>query len=184
MKIWRFFRIPDEVELYENLRAKDKFPLYAITNDKKLAKIFKRSRKKSRYICKCTEKSKSECIEYMNRNRSRVIGYHNLMTSINDRLCSVKVLMTDGEEDIIRELADSLAIYNDVEWINPTIFNSEYQKILEGLGYTKNYQYLTGEYVGCDISMDDGDMYNFLGIFLKMYSDDLNLVNFPDSIKY
>ena len=70
MRVWRFYKKPTKVnEIPETISEEEKFPLYAITNDKKLAKEFMKTRDMSIFtVKKDTEVGKSEYAEIVSKN--------------------------------------------------------------------------------------------------------------------
>lgn len=189
MKLWRFFRVPENIKDYENIRVQDKFPLYAVTNNKKYAELFQKGRKKKSYICQCTKVNKEDGIKYMNKNRSNVIAYKEVETSDqNYTSIIVKVLMTEGEYDIVNEMLESAAIFKEVGWVPPEIFHKNIISFLDDVDYNNYYKLITGNLIN---NVDDYDSYpeynpvfDELGSFIYLYSIDLDLESFPETIKY
>ena len=63
MKVYKFFKIPDENDR-KNAHIEERYPLYAITNDKELAKRFKHDRNMKKFIYKKhTQVTREEYIE-------------------------------------------------------------------------------------------------------------------------
>ena len=189
MKLWRFFRVPENLWQYRNLRPQDKFPLYAITNKKKYAEAFQKGRSKKFYICQSSSVGKHEGMEYMNKNRSNVLSYHELETSDeNHESRVVKVLMTEGEHDIIEEMSDSASIFKDVFWSSPDIFKKDIFHFLTDISYSNYYKLITGNLISYEGNYSEVPEYtpwfDELGVFIYYYHIDLNLEVFPKTIKY
>jgi hypothetical protein len=86
MKLYKFFKIPEKNER-DDTDIEDKYVLYAITNNKKLAKRFKKERNMNKFIIKVHEDiTKEEYSEICNssNNRSAVLELHDLLTVLDD----------------------------------------------------------------------------------------------------
>ena len=110
MKVWRFYKKPTKVnEIPETISEEEKFPLYAITNDKKLAKEFMKTRDMSIFtVKKDTEVGKSEYAEIVSKNRSALLVVNNLITSKDkytnkQEVYEVPVVMTTFEKITVNE---------------------------------------------------------------------------------
>ena len=67
MKVYKFFRIPDDNEK-DNIDLEQKYTLYAITNNKDYAQLFKDTRNMKKFLCKTHKNVTKE--EYAERLRN------------------------------------------------------------------------------------------------------------------
>lgn len=190
MKIWRFFKIPKNIEYMENMNLEDKFPLIAITTNKKHAKEYMKGYKKDSYTMKCDDCAKKEVKKYMETNRGKVLDYYKLYTYKNKSLVeckTVKVLMTDFEYRTLEEITDSFGFLMDLPAINPDIFNYKIELYLDTLSYTDFYCLMTSDYLRT-LDMDRYPALDFesdeLALFLKLNINSLNLDEVHRIIKY
>lgn len=190
MKIWRFFKIPKNIEYMENMNLEDKFPLIAITTNKRHAKEYRKAYKKDSFTMRCDDCAKKEVKKYMETNRGKVLDYYKLYTYKNKSLVeckSVKVLMSDFEYRTLEEITDSFGFLMDLPAINPDIFNYKIELYLDTLSYTDFYCLMTSDYLrmidmGRYPSLDfDSDE---LAVFLKLNINYLNLDEVHRIIKY
>ena len=163
MKVWRFYKKPTKVnEIPETISEEEKFPLYAITNDKKLAKEFMKTRDMSIFtVKKDTEVGKSEYAEIVSKNRSALLVVNNLITS-KDKYTNkqvvyeVPVVMTTFEKITVNEPV--LTIDDEQSWMSPTtpspyIFNNKILKALKLLDYEQKFRIFNLDY--SNISADE-----------------------------
>lgn len=190
MKIWRFFRIPEDVENFsKDFNLENKYPLYAITNKKKYMKMFKASRDmENRYIVKCDDVDYDEGTQYMQNNRGSILDFYKLRTYMNKDIKEFKdfkVLMTDFEYRSFDEISESYGILMDLNAINPDIFNQKIEKFLLDLGYVDFYCLRSSENVN-GVYMDSYPNLDFnqdeLVLFIKIYLTDLT--DITKAIKY
>lgn len=176
MRCYRFYRIPTEEERdyiekhNDKVHVEDKYVLYAITNDKNIAKEFRNTRNMKR-LYECSSKvSKEEYRIFANRNRSTVLDYYELITVVNkydkkQKTVKVNILMTMAEyqfvmdavedTDIIFGEADFCAPYMRVA--NPAFFNRKILRMMDYLAYKQlYYMYRSGTY-NDEIDYDGGD---------------------------
>ena len=163
MKVWRFYKKPTKVnEIPETISEEEKFPLYAITNDKKLAKEFMKTRDMSIFtVKKDTEVDKSEYAEIVSKNRSALLVVNNLITSKdkytnNQEVYEVPVVMTTFEKITINEPV--LAIDDEQSWMSPTtpspyILNNKILKALKLLDYEQKFRIFNLDY--SNVSTDE-----------------------------
>ena len=149
MKVWRFYKKPTKGdEIPEGISEEDKFPLYAITNDKKLAKEFMRTRNMDIFMVKKnTEVSKSEYADLANKYRSAVLIKKDLLTSKDkytdkQEVYEIPVVMTVFEKITVEEPV--LPIDDEQTWMtlmpSPYIFNNKILKALKLLDYEQKYR--------------------------------------------
>lgn len=189
MNIWRFFRVPDNLDVYDGLRSKDKFPLYALTTNKNHMKAFLSGRKDDAFICKKSNEDKDDVIEYMNKNRGKVLKYYKLTTYQGNDLrngIEIKILMCEDEYNVLDEMMESHSILNDIPYVTPDIFKKKIQKHLFDILYVTSYQLFTSNPVDTmELDYPNADYeYDELGVFVDIFDIILDEVNFPKTIKY
>jgi hypothetical protein len=186
MQLWRFFKKPsiDADDVPTVLTITDRYPLYAITCDKKLAKRFQRERNSDKFIIKKTKVDKAEYAEYAMRNRSCVLCIQKLTTVKNkntkdQEILDVEVLLTTAEYQICKE--PMILIGDDSWWTNtayevpnPYIFNTEVTKALRYFDYIMLYKL----FVESAEMMEQDDDYSVpqwyideLAYFVDIYQD-------------
>lgn len=79
MKIWKWYRNYSDKDLREirDLSIDEKYPLYAITNNKKYRDIFRLTRKKQCFIEKSEEIDEDEWVDIANKNNAYVLGIYS-----------------------------------------------------------------------------------------------------------
>lgn len=185
MKIWRFFKTSDNVEMIKDI--KDKYPLYAITNKKKLAKTFQTSRSKEEFKMIVDDIDKDEIIDYMNSNRGQVLAYQPMITKSDKfgKSKKIEVLMTDFEYNVLNEIMESHGLFTDVNYVYPDIFKKKYVKILRDIGLVDVYCLLNNRKVksiDCDFPQFD-PVYDQLGLFIDVYMSTIDSDNFKEAIR-
>lgn len=190
MKVWRFYKKPetDIDKIPDSVSIIDKYPLYAITCEKKLAKRFMKERNMDKFILRTDNDAEKEEYSYFaNSHRSTVLELHKLDTvDVNDKVISVEVLMTMNEYQYVEETMN-VPLFDESWWYPmpmPNIFNKDIRKALRKLGYTQAYKlYLgTAEYgkkplIPELINEEDDDysappwMVDQLSYFISIFSD-------------
>ena len=176
MRCYRFYRIPTEEERdyiekhNDKVHVEDKYVLYAITNDKNIAKEFRNTRNMKR-LYECSSKvSKEEYRIFANRNRSTVLDYYELITVVNkyekkQKTVKVNVLMTMSEyQFVIDSVEDTGIIFGEADFCapymrvaNPAFFNTKILRMMDYLAYKQlYYMYRSGQYID-EIDYDGGD---------------------------
>lgn len=179
MKLWRFYLkpknakavIPDEEVQYA-------YPLYAVTQSKKFAKEFKRSRNMDLFIERYTDNVDREDGEtYLQANRAHLI-VEGLLESIHETKTEqypiyVRVLTTENELNYLTEATDSGEILNLFPpMIDINIFCEELQEALAVLNYDKVQNWKASSKMD-QISegiYDLGFDFNMLGCFIFLFS--------------
>lgn len=198
MTIWMFFRVSECYDELKSISLKDKIPLYAITTDKKKAKIFKKSRKESRFICKKVDADSDEGKTYLKDCRGKILKYYKLKTfptkEKNNRK-NVKVLMTDFEMEELDSMIDTYGIVTWMPFVSPRVFKGQkIQSLLDRIDFIDCYKiarsadglddiepyFVTGseEYPWLQWTFDE------LAVFLLLYGEDLNIDTFIQAVKY
>lgn len=168
MQIWRFYLDRRKIKFNKRLDLddkdmKEKYVLYAITNNKKYAKEFMRLRNMKIFRMITSDVTKEEWASYANAYTDKKITEFHLLT----RGDSEDYIMNDGEsahrnltiigpvhEDILMEsyIEDGEYIEQLFEGIlkgnakamNPYLFTEEYIKILRDIGYVSMYKIMIG----------------------------------------
>lgn len=190
MKIYKFFKIPDENEK-DDIDIERKYILYAITNNKEIAKRFKKDRNMEKFIYKTHSGiTKEEYADMCNENRSSVLEYHKLRTVFDDyhtksNSKEVTVLMTNWEYQLVEDVDTIMA--NDI-WRNlpyPLIFNKKYLNALNTLEYINMYKIINidilpfeiiekiDEYFNNDDYSAPNIIYDELSVFIRIIKDTL-----------
>lgn len=189
MQVWRFYKKP-EVDLEsipDSVSITDKYPLYAVTCEKKLAKRFMMERDMDKFIVRTDDDAeKEEYSQFANMNRSTVLDIYKLETSNKDNeVITVDVLMTFNEYQYVKETM-CVPLFDENWWYtmpNPNLFNKSIKKSLRKLGYIqafKLYNSGTNEYgaTRTDFLLDEEDddfsappwMVDELSYFINIFS--------------
>lgn len=153
MKVYRFYTKPTDEALEQSydLDVRDKYPLYAFTNNKKYRKIFKESRD----VDKCfiefkSDMSKDEYIQYVNSNRANMLEYYKFRHLVKrgsiPQFNEVKILCTWSEKEICSACSDDSINGIDGELTNhtcPFIYNNKYLNALYKLKYISFWKLFT-----------------------------------------
>ena len=151
MKVYKFFKIPDENDR-KNTHIEERYPLYAITNDKELAKRFKHDRNMKKFIYKKhTQVTREEYIEMCNIYRGAVLESHKVTTIFKNQhtkenAIEKEILMTYNEYQMLDTLGSYLE--DDVYWQSvpfPLIFKKKYVKMLKDFEYITFYSLMNTE---------------------------------------
>lgn len=153
MHLWRFFKKPeinDEKE-FDDLPISQKYPLYAITGDKKMAKRFQEERDMNKFIIRKSKVTREEFSEFALQNRQAVLSIQNLLTSNdnNERPghMNVQVLLTQMEYQICAEPNISITDeywWNTVNIADPLLFNDNIKESLNNLDYINLFMLFNG----------------------------------------
>ncbi len=182
MKIWKYYLKPEKETDNPNYDIEDRYPLYAITNNKKLAEKFKRSRNMKKFIETKAHVDKESYIEYINRNRSFKLVEYGLKTWFQhdkfdkDAIYEVDVVMTEMERSTVE---DGLLEFEDISfWVNapkPYMFEDKYVEALRTLEYIRSMKIFGHATSFMDYDDKDSDYSaptmtkDELSLFSKMY---------------
>ena len=177
MKVWRFYL------RRENSESKNKYELYAVTNNKKYAKKFMSERNMKLFQVKCSDIPKEEFLKFGNENRGCLLDYKEFITKkINSKNeythTTVKVLTTEYEW----QSCDSDIVLNDIlidtDWtaaVPYKIYKDKIIKSLRVLEYVSSYKLYSYDSSLIDPEDDDysaPDMWvDELGTFLRIYGE-------------
>lgn len=191
MKVWRFYKIPSEELIEEshisNYSLRDTYPLYAITNKKKLAKRFMEERDMSKFIVNADHSFEEleQYSTYANRHRSCVLEEYNLSSTDRKtgKVSKVNLVITYNERQQIEEpdtFFFSEEFWNDI--FTPTkIFKDKYLEALRNFTLLqKLYAPDLSLYYGLsseddDYDAPDGFSYDEISLFVNLYGDTLKL---------
>jgi hypothetical protein len=190
MKIYKFFLKPDKKEKNNGKTLQERYVLYAITNKKEFARMFKEQRDMSKFLFKVDSSiDKDEWDSMASELRGSVLSKTPLLTCDNDKarvkknIVTVKVLMTLNEKLLIDENVENPSFEDERLWDSmpiPLIFKEKYRRALETLQYTLFYKVLNtssiyiepafqkytekiDEYSVPDVSVDELSI--FIGLF-------------------
>ena len=168
--VYRFYSKPDKEILLnaEDLSLNDKYPLYAVTNNKEIAKDFQEKRNMNKFIMCKSEMDKQEMVQFINSNSGCLLEYrpflHFKQRYRSDkkvkRADQVKILCTWNEKETVQACLDDQ--YGESEGptynVFPFIFKSKYVYALRKLEYVSFWK-LFGrpEIFGSFIPQDDLD---------------------------
>ena len=153
MKVYKFFKIPDENDVRDNIDLEQKYVLYAMTNNKEYAERFKEDRNMKKFIYKVySGVDKEEYAEMCNHDRGSVLELRSLVTIFDNHTMKnavkKKVLMTYWEYQLMDQ--PNTILDDEESWKSmpyPLIFKSKYVKMLEALQYVTYYKLMTCEFL-------------------------------------
>ena len=156
MKVYRFYKRPEYDSLYHEYR------LYALTNKKEYAKMFRETRNMNIFVEKSSKVSKDEWKSIIDDSRGAILTTKSLITkNIEDGIIGTKhveITLTDYEYECCNDEEFSMtAFLNDHYWANSfgyKMFKSEIVEALRVLEYVRMYKIYNN-----DPSMDDEDDY-------------------------
>lgn len=186
MKIYKFYKKPDKE--HENMIIRNdydlmtKYPLYALTNDKKLAKKFRKTRNMKMFLEKVDDMDNEQYVMFAKKHRGRVIVSTTLETVLdknteNQKVAYATVIATDNELNYLMESIDTGQILNLViqNWVPIQIFTEEVQSFLKDLLYDKvtafiaasstEDKYMVGDYEMIDLPIEFDQLYAFYIIY-------------------
>lgn len=186
MKIYKFYRVHSDegLENSQDLDVRDKYPLYAFTNDKSVRKEFKEFRDMSKFVERKSTIDDSEYRDFENSHRSQLLQKRKLKT-FNDYgeepfITEAEVICTWSEMDYMSDSMDN--ILTEVNFSpNPFLFTEEYTEALRELEYINIWKIYRNPriYSGCPghIDLDDLDysppaIYpDELRVFLELFGE-------------
>lgn len=180
MKLYRFYRNGKDDKC--DMSVYEKYPLYAVTSDKELAKRFEKSRKKDYFIKKVSKVDKDDGIAYLNSHMKSKLDWFTLRTVMfSEKIdhVAMDLLMTEFEYDMIQAYHDNLSPVLDHKYVNPYIFNSQIVTALTNIEYLSAF--LISD-INAAFDGDFEDIANYLegidldevSIFIHMIDDQLS----------
>lgn len=145
MKIHTFYKKPTNEDIMDNATPLDvKYPLYAITPSKKIAKLFKNTRDMNQFIYSVIDCEPDEGYdEYFIAHRGQLLQ-KSWLEGIRDKNKDtqepywVEVLLTENELNFTMEAVDSGLVLNRVSSYMPVpIFAGKYVDALQAIQYEK-----------------------------------------------
>lgn len=168
MQIWRFYLDRRKIKFNKRLDLddkdmKEKYVLYAITNNKKYAKEFMRLRNMKIFRMITSDVTSEEWASYANAYTTKKMTKFYLLTRgdhedyvINDgESCHRDVSIVGPEEEnmlmesyiedgeYIEQLFEGI-LKGNAKAMNPYLFTEEYIKILRDIGYVSMYKIMIG----------------------------------------
>lgn len=174
MTIWKFYKIP-EGEVPSNINLVDKYPLYAITNDKKLFTRFKNDRNMKKFIIKKDWIDEDDYAMFANEHRSTVLREHKLNTEVKNKNKEVNMVLTMGEYTEVSEsmlyLLEDIDLWNYL--LDPFLLKKDFLNYLNKINYIDFYLLYKNLYNFSDDCYYDVPnlLYDELNFFIAMYGD-------------
>lgn len=150
MKLWKFYKVPDEDEVNKE------YPLYAVTNEKDIAKEFKETRNMEKFIVQVSkDEPKNAIADFINSNYEMLLKRRDFTTGVIAKngkfdLRTAKIVCTDYEYVSICENPEILIdIAREEFWYNilpPYIFKKKVLEALRVLEYHLWYKLYTVEF--------------------------------------
>lgn len=168
MRIWKFYLNTEKAAkaLTKSKTIKEKYPLYAITNKKSIAKEFMDTRDMSLFVSSVTKDVDEEgWTRFANQNRLSLLEYRDLLTrnldidenikdlSIRELTTTIKLLVTYGEYSEMEEIMDTGGSYlpmtgdvtiDEPRFPDPIVFSKDILEILRQFGYPSQYKLFIG----------------------------------------
>lgn len=148
MKIYKFYHKPSKHADDRRKPIGERYVLYALTNKKKLAKLFKKQRDMSKFLLKVDSVDFDEWTELANGNNGTVLSIYPLTTcngkirTVENRI-DVDMLMTLNEKSILDDGSDILELSDEMFWASmpiPLVFDKKYQEVFDVFQYMVLYK--------------------------------------------
>lgn len=157
----------------------DRYPLYAITGEKELAKRFEQERNMHKFKKIVSKITKEEYVDYTNLNRMRLLKLRTLDTNMKEsKTGTVSIVMTENEYQNCDPEMMYIALFNEDFWRGslypPEVYNKKIRKALEFIDYNVLYKVNKGGSIeeqleaGREFDMPRIDTYNY---FIETYID-------------
>jgi hypothetical protein len=148
VKIYKFYLKPTKDADDKRKSIGERYTLYALTNKKKLAKLFKKQRDMSKFLFKTDSVDFDEWSELANGNNGSVLSMYSLTTCDGkirtiDHRADIDILMTLNEKSILDDGADLFELSDERFWECmpiPIIFKKKYQLVFELFQITVLYK--------------------------------------------
>lgn len=185
MKIWsyRLKSKDDEMgEAYEDLKTK--YPLYAITPKKEIAKTFEATRNMDLFIKIVDEYDGDDSDMFLAKHRGSILS-ETVLESYKDKntdhqdTCFAKVVLTENELNFVLEMIESSAVLNKVSYYLPVdIFEKDIKDALRYLQYEHAGNFVSSMRM-TEMEMDGAPIdesfymltleYDMFGVFMLYY---------------
>lgn len=181
MKVWRYYFKPDEND------SNKRYDLYAITNDKSLAKQFEKERNMDKFIKRCTNEDRETYADVANDNRASVLNVRSFVTRTvlpNGTIqhTDADILCTDYEYQTIKDGAETASyVTTEDYWWHASkhsymAFKNKIINALRLLEYVAHYKLYN---LSFDVAIDpDDDDYSApdlwideVGVFISTFKD-------------
>lgn len=109
MRLYRWYRKFDVSIVDTKLDIMDRYPLYAFTTDKKIRKIFNKTRNPNAFIEFSDKVSKEEFVEFAKHRQDHMLDYHryNYYTYKDQTLHDIDVITTQYEFDVVDMITEN-----------------------------------------------------------------------------
>ena len=167
MRVWKYYLDKSRLKVNEGVAfttARERYALYAITNDKEKAKEFKASRNSKAFIEKTSKMDKDEWKELVAKHRGALLVFAEFTTKKDDSkveypdvlseyVKNVKLLVTSDEKLRTETYGNSgedlfmlpVIKRNDISEIPcPNIFTKFFDGVLRELLYQQQYKFAFG----------------------------------------
>lgn len=180
VKLYRFYRNGKDEK--SDMSVYEKYPLYAVTSDKEIAKKFEKSRRKDYFIKKVSKVSKDEGIAYLNSHRKSMLDWFALRTvDYSEKINHVvmDMLMTEFEYDLLQANHDDLSPILEKTYADPHIFNKDIYNQLTVIGYLSAFLLVDvndafdGDFETVATYLEDIDLDEVV-LFIHMVDDQLS----------
>ena len=148
MKVWMFYYKADKADIIHDYSPDDvesKYPLYAITNDKKLAHAFMNDRNMNSFSVKVNKTDFDDYKKFVKDHQDLVLKYYTLSTKDDrEKIIHTDLVCTNYEYLAVTDYdLEFTGIIDDTFWDAVPIynlFNKKAIKYLRILGFTGFYK--------------------------------------------
>lgn len=173
-KYWFFYIKPEYLHLV--CTEEDDSLLYAYTDNKEISKLFKTQRDMNKFFIKKREINKDEVnylAKYFTREYLIKKEIKTKSKGIGSKIINYDLVITKTEDNLLttsiyKALAVDIWKYS---WINPYIFNDEYVKMLNKIGFIDRFNTInTWKKSNKKINkMGDNIIPDYLSVFIREY---------------
>lgn len=173
MKIWKFYKKPANNDDTTQRSLSDKYPLYALTNDKKKMKKFLELRDEDKFIILTDNIDSEDYTLLANTHRSTVLDFYRLTTVKKNKIIKIDLVMTSLEYNETVESGISLldAFVNWTSIDTPKIVKTKYFNILNDIGYVDIYDMYNDRELDMGSYSTPYIRFDELNIFLHLYEE-------------
>lgn len=183
MKLYRFYKKPDNDSINKEARhISDKYPLYALTNKKEFAMVFKQIRDMTKFVETVTDIHRDEFIDYAGKHRGKVLDNFEFVTRdtnkklVSEDSTSMKIVCTFAEKQNVDDEVESglMNVYSPYLF-EAGIFKEKYRDALEVISFLSLYKiyYSSRDNFDCDDAEVPNWSYDETEIFVNMYAETL-----------
>lgn len=178
MKIWRFFKIPENMQDVNSDDPRSAYPMYACTQVKKIAKRFKQDRDMNKFIEKPIDVDSDTGEQYLVMHRAQLLSVNYIESIVHSENGDsepvyVNCIYTESEAEYLREATDTDGILNVVPNFLPyDIFKSNIQEALFKVKYNKFVSFRREGYGNsADGFYQTGFQYDMFRTFMLIYGE-------------